>query len=247
MARRYLSAEQFKGEAKAEADTADVVVAMPVETEIKAATGEERALDFVISTDDVDRQGDRVSVEGWQLGNFRKNPVVLWAHDYASLPVAKAQNVRVEDGKLKARAVFTPLGMAKFNDIIFEMLKGGFLSAVSVGFQPRKWAWAEDAGRAFGIDFQEQELLEFSVVPVPANASALIEARAKGIDVEPIVEFWRKTLQLPPDFEMISAAELAELRANDAAFKAQRSQPPAPARPRLTARALDLARLRGAC
>jgi hypothetical protein len=28
-----------------------------------------------------------------------------------------------------------------------------------------------------GIDFRHQELLEFSVVPVPANANALIEAR----------------------------------------------------------------------
>ena len=37
---------------------------------------------FVISTDEVDRHGDIVSADGWRLDAFRRNPVVLWAHDY---------------------------------------------------------------------------------------------------------------------------------------------------------------------
>jgi HK97 family phage prohead protease len=146
------------------------------ETEIKAVE-ESRAFDFVISSSAVDRYGDTVNVDGWKLTNFRKNPVVLWMHDNTLLPVAKASNIRVEDGKLKARAEFTPAGVARFNDTVFELLKTGFLSATSVGFLPLKYNFVDDPQRRFGIDFLEQELLEFSIVTVPALAEAMIEGR----------------------------------------------------------------------
>jgi hypothetical protein len=55
------------------------------------------------------------------------------------------------------------------------MVKRGFLRATSVGFRPKrdKYSWNEERG---GIDFEEQELLEFSVVPVPSNPEALLSA-----------------------------------------------------------------------
>ena len=151
--------------------------------EVKA-DGDSRALVFTITTDSVDRQGDTIKADGWDISAYRKNPVVLWAHDYSMLPVARATRVWREGNGLKARAEFTPEGLVKFNDIVFEMYKGGFLSAVSVGFNPTKWAFTEDKDRRYGVDFMEQELLEFSAVPVPANAEALIEARSAGADVD---------------------------------------------------------------
>jgi HK97 family phage prohead protease len=152
------------------------------ETELKIVE-ESRAFDFTISSAAVDRYGDTVAADGWKLTNFRKNPVVLWMHDNSMLPIAKASNIRVEDGKLKARAEFTPPEMARFNDTVFQMLKDGFLSATSVGFLPLKYAFVDDPARRFGIDFQEQELLEFSIVTVPANPEALIEGRSIPINV----------------------------------------------------------------
>lgn len=160
-----------------------------VETEIKAVDGESRALDFTISTAAVDRYGDTVAVDGWKLENYRKNPVVLWMHDNSMLPVGKAVNTRIEEGKLKSRVEFTPPEMARFNDTVFNMLKAGFLSATSVGFIPIKYNFVDDPQRRFGIDFLEQELLEFSIVTVPANPEALIEAR--GAQVVDVREFER--------------------------------------------------------
>lgn len=159
------------------------VIRREFETLIKAVDGEQRALDFTISTGSVDRYGDTVSVDGWRLENYRSNPVVLWMHDNQMLPVGRGVNVRVEDGSLQARVEFTPAGMARFNDTVFEMLKAGFLSATSVGFAPVKYNFVDDPKRGFGVDFIEQELLEFSIVTVPANAEALIEGRAgKPVD-----------------------------------------------------------------
>jgi HK97 family phage prohead protease len=154
------------------------VIRRDVETAIKAVEGDARALDFIISTASVDRYGDTIALDGWKLANFRKNPVVLWMHDNSMLPVGKASNVRIEDGALKSRVEFTPAGQVKYNDIVFEMLKSGFLSATSVGFIPLKYNFVDDPTRRFGMDFLEQELLEFSIVTVPANAEALIEGRS---------------------------------------------------------------------
>lgn len=131
--------------------------------------GESRVRRFVISTESPDRDNDTISVSGWKLANFQKNPVVLWAHDYSQLPVARATNVGVVDGKLVADAEFADHAFA---NTVLRMIDGKFLNATSVGFKPMKYLWNETRG---GMDFAEQELLEFSIVPVPANAEALIQ------------------------------------------------------------------------
>ncbi len=184
----FASIDRFRDAARATPDdVADAQVRQAFDTEVKAAEAD-RTLIFTISTASVDRMGDTIAVDGWKLDSFRKNPVVLWGHDAELLPVARANKIWVEDAKLKAEALFTPLGMARFNDTVFEMLKQKFLNATSVGFAPLKYAFVDDPERRFGIDFIEQELLEFSIVSIPANPEALVEARAAGIDIEPMID-----------------------------------------------------------
>jgi HK97 family phage prohead protease len=195
--RPFASIDDFRAAAKDTPNTplAEAHVRASFDTEIRAGEGDSRSMTFVISTDSVDRMGDTIAVDGWRLDQFRKNPVVLWAHDGSSLPVAKADKVWIETGRLMATAEFTPAGMTRFNDAVFDMLKAGFLSATSVGFMPLKYAFVDDPARRFGIDFIEQELLEFSVVPVPANAEALIQARSAGIDIAPLMQWCEDVLR----------------------------------------------------
>lgn len=188
MTKTFQTIESFRASLK-DGATVDGAVLASFDTEVKAGEGDSRSLTFTISTGAVDRMGDTVDPNGWQLENYRKNPVVLWAHDSGSLPVARAPKIWVDKGALKAEAEFTPKGLVRFNDIVHEMYKGGFLSATSVGFAPVKYAFVDDATRKFGIDFMEQELLEFSAVPVPANPEALIESRSAGIDVDVILDW----------------------------------------------------------
>lgn len=56
-----------------------------------------------------------------------------------------------------------------FADTVYQLIRGGFLNAARVGFLPQRHAYNE----ARGGDSLEQELLEYSVVPIPANAEAL--------------------------------------------------------------------------
>lgn len=149
---------------------------------------ETRTIKFTISTGSVDRDGDTINPKGWQLDNYRKSPVVLWAHDYQMLPVGKATNIYASDTALIADVEFPPVGTYPFADTVHDMVKTGFLNATSVGFAGIEVNKSKD--REYGYDFAKQELLEFSIVPVPANPEALVQ---RGIE-ESQVKTYAKAL-----------------------------------------------------
>jgi hypothetical protein len=100
----------------------------------------------------------------------------------------------VEDEKLKSVALFTPKELNPFGYMVGEMYAKGFLRAVSVGFVGLKWSYAKEKDRSGGMDFHQQELLEYSCVPVPANPDALLEAKSVGIDTTPLRNWAEKIL-----------------------------------------------------
>lgn len=172
---------------------------------VKAADDDENgALDFKLSTGAVDRDEDTISPKGWNLKHFRKNPVVLFAHDGQSLPVGRAKNIRKSDESLDASAVFTPKDLYPFGHTVGQMYRKNFLNAVSVGFKPIEFKDREtqearhyrqgEKGWFGPIDYLKQELLEYSAVPVPSNPEALVQARSAGIDMAPMREWAEKVL-----------------------------------------------------
>jgi HK97 family phage prohead protease len=136
---------------------------------------EDHPMSFVISTDDVDRHGDVILAEGWQLDSYQKNPVFLWAHDYARPVIGRAVEVWQEPHRLLARMKFAP---TEFAQEVAMLYRSGYQRGVSVGFKPLRYEERrhEKTGAFLGIRFLEQELLETSAVPVPANRSALRRA-----------------------------------------------------------------------
>ena len=136
-----------------------------------------KTLTFVASTGAVDRHGDTVAPEGWRLDAYRENPVVLWAHDYRRPAIGRAQSVWRDAGALLARLEFAP---TEFAGEVERLYRQGYQQGVSVGFRPLRFEERRDArtGAFLGIRFLEQELLEISAVPVPANRGALLTHRA---------------------------------------------------------------------
>jgi len=130
---------------------------------------------FTISTGGIDRAGDSINPDGWRFDAFLKNPVVLWAHDAKALPVGKVTSITRTGDSVIADIAFDEAD--PFAAQIADKVASGLLSAVSVGFRPLKWERAKSADRPFGIDFSEQELLELSIVSVPANADATVIAQ----------------------------------------------------------------------
>ena len=139
------------------------------------------ALTFVASTGAVDRHGDTVAPEGWRLDAYRENPVVLWAHDYRRPAIGRTQSVWRDGGALLARLEFADTEFAREVEGLYRQ---GYQQGVSVGFRPLRFEERRDArtGAFLGIRFLEQELLEISAVPVPANRGALMTGRMGSVD-----------------------------------------------------------------
>lgn len=156
--------------------------------------GRDRTLRFCFSDGSVDRAGDRIDPNGWDLAPFKQNNVALWAHDSFNPPIGRAHNVGTIGDRLMGDIEFAPAETYAFADTIYRLAKDGFINAVSVGFKPTDWEFSNDKERPYGIDFRKQELLEISPCPVPCNANALIEARAKGIDTRPLMEWAERLL-----------------------------------------------------
>jgi HK97 family phage prohead protease len=142
----------------------------------------ERTLEFVGSTETPDRDGEVIKASGWDVKNYRKNPVFMFAHRYDQPPIGKAQKVWVEDTKLKFQIEFADKDTYEFADTIYKLYKGGFMKATSVGFIPDMDAIEEgDGEKAPRRTYTKQELLELSAVPVPSNPDALVQAREAGL------------------------------------------------------------------
>jgi len=152
--------------------------------DIKSVDTKLRTVDFIISDESVDRDNDTIAVSGWDIANYSANPVVLFAHDHWQPPVARSLSLTMQGTQLRSKAQFTPKDMYAFGDMIFQFYEKGFMRATSVGFKPKEWKFNDD--RKFGVDFLGQELLEYSCVPVPSNPHALMDAKSKGIDLNPL-------------------------------------------------------------
>lgn len=186
---------------------------------------EARTVRFCITTGSVDRDNDTINPKGWDVSDFLRNPVVLWSHDYSQLPVARALDVTATGNGLESTAQFPPKGVHAFADTVFELLAGGFLNATSVGFRPLE---AERAPDRDGIDFQRQSLLEWSIVPVPANADALMVARGKGVDMAPLEGWARGVLKgLKADGETCNACggEMADGTCSGCGWRSPAAEP----------------------
>lgn len=126
----------------------------------------------IASDDTLDRMGDSLSADKWDLTNFLKNPVLQLSHDYNQPPIGIAKNLRVKGKKLFFEPVFHEITqVAKEIKALYE---AGIMRAFSVGFIPAK----EKEG--------VYELLEISAVSIPANPNALI--LAKSFDAKTIKE-----------------------------------------------------------
>jgi len=159
--------------------TRDARIHMPSSIERAA----DKPIRVVISTDEVDRYRSVINQDGWQLEQYRANPVVLWMHDYGTPAIARTAKVEVQDKRLVAEPVFPERGTYALADTVQDLVRGGFINAASVGWSADEWTYDEELG---GMRFIRQTLMEWSFVTVPGNASALVEARSLGIDIEPM-------------------------------------------------------------
>ena len=134
------------------------------------------SMSFIASTSAVDRYGDVIDQNGWSLESYKSNAIVLFNHDASELPIAKG-SVDVVDGNLMIDIDFDMKDPRAAE--IGRKTRDGYLNAVSVGFNPIESVKRSDlpedhfAKGADGMFFLKSELLEVSVVTIPANSEAV--------------------------------------------------------------------------
>jgi hypothetical protein len=72
-----------------------------------------RRFTFTLSSDRADRMGDVINQRGWDLSEFARNPVALFAHNSSGMPIGTWKNVRLEGNKLKGDLAFASTPRAR--------------------------------------------------------------------------------------------------------------------------------------
>ena len=185
--------------------------------DVQFKEGERSSVDY-ITTKARDRDGEIVLPKGAILDDYRKNPVVLFGHDYKSLPVGKSVWIKSDEKGLISKTKYANTQKA---DEIFQYRKEGFPLAKSIGFVPLETVEEKDFKnldlKELGLDEADLEgtkriypkwlMLEYSDVPVPSNPEALQLAISKGLfTLEDAVisaeEDEAFVLEIAPDFNL---------------------------------------------
>lgn len=170
-----------------------------LEIEVRAVDVEKRRASFVASTERAVMTGmgpEVLRMRGARLQRYRKNPVVLDSHDRHGIDsiVGRAE-VRV-DNETRQLLADVEFAASPRGEAAWALVRDGFLRAVSVGYRPNGKrtrqlregeADGEGEARVAGpaLVVNEWELVELSMVPVPADEDALRRAfYAEGGDMK---------------------------------------------------------------
>lgn len=146
----------------------------------KAAAVEVDGHEFVLSDNTVDSYGDIIEAAGWDLRRFKQNPIALFGHSNG-FPIGTWRDVRVEGSKLKGRLELAAEGTSPRIDELRRLVDQGILRAVSVGFRPLEYEPLDEKSPHRGVRYKRQELMETSLVSVPANPASLAVAKSLGV------------------------------------------------------------------
>ena len=138
-----------------------------------------REAEFVISTEAPDTYGTVFKSDGWDLKRYEKNPVVFYAHrSYSDNPdmVIGTSEVRMEEKQLIGVLRFESAEINPLAEKVWQKVQAGTLRMASIGANPKKGHWGDEklGENRDLVYFDEQELLEWSIVPIGSNPEALL-------------------------------------------------------------------------
>lgn len=164
-------------------------------SDVRKVDKESRTVTFIASDDTRDSAGTVLNQDNWDLSRFNKNGVIGYQHkvyggwDDTDNPdnVIGKGNAYIEDKKLMVDITFEPAEINPLAEKIYQKIMFGSLRAVSVGFLPigrGRFGEGDDSDTYY---FAGQQLLEVSVVNIPANPNALkksLEAESEYLEAE---------------------------------------------------------------
>jgi hypothetical protein len=159
-----------------------------IKAETKILDEKEGIISAIVSTESVDRDGDIIRQDGWDLRHFKAHPVLLSSHNYRGLTnqIGEWTSMEVVGKELVGEARYY-IGQGNPEADWGFFLAGRDKAAFSVGFMPDMTQAKEMQGDGkTSYEFKAQELLEVSQVTVPSNRQSL--QAMKGIGLDPVME-----------------------------------------------------------
>lgn len=145
-------------------------------------------IEGMASTTGMDRVGDIILSDAWTksngLTNYKRNPIVLFNHDY-SKPIGKSIQIHASEEGLFIKAM-----ISKASGDVGNLIKDGVLGAFSVGFRIKDATYDKTTD---GFVIKDAELFEVSVVSIPANQEAVFSL-SKSFDKPEDFEQFKKSI-----------------------------------------------------
>jgi HK97 family phage prohead protease len=133
---------------------------------------------FVLNEESPDRMGDVIVASGWDLANFKRNPIALWMHE-SDEPIGTWENVKVAGKQLVGDL---KLGTNDMAQMTRKLIEEGILRAVSVGFRVLDYEPMDQQDPWGPWLIKAAELLEVSAVSIPAHPNALRISKEFGLN-----------------------------------------------------------------
>jgi HK97 family phage prohead protease len=124
---------------------------------------------YVLSDGDPDRMGDIVDPRGWELSTFAPKALLNHNRDWI---VGKWDGVKVQGDQLVGRLQLAEEDTSPVTKMVHALIRQGLLDEVSVGFRALKREPIDKADPLGPQRFLKMELLEASLVSIPANPRA---------------------------------------------------------------------------
>lgn len=180
--------------------------------EVRIVDAKTGLAEYVASDETLDSYREIIRASGWRFDHFEKNAPFVDSHDYWTIEKQLGKVVSFEVvGKKLVEVVQWAVDVAenKLAQLGWKMTEGGYLKAVSVGFQPVKWLssfaaqtaerplWLEQLTE-LGLDektanvrtiYTEQQQLELSACIIGANPNALARSYKAGVLTDADLDF----------------------------------------------------------
>lgn len=157
--------------------------------EIKVLDKRENGGRIRINTGSVDRDNDRVFPVGARIDSYLKNPVVQWGHNYTDpwAVAGRTNELIVTPDYIDADFDLRPAAnVADPQNIVLLLWNGEWVKSASIGFLPNpKTAKRNEVG---GYDYDDWELLEWSIVTIGSQRDALRLAMKALENTEPVTK-----------------------------------------------------------
>ena len=157
---------------------------------VKEVNEKEGTIRAIFSSGKPDRHGEIIDQASWKLSEFMQNPIVLFSHQNDQPAVGQVIEMGLNSENMLEGVIKFAIKEYEFAKTLFNLYKGKFMRAFSVGFISGDAEEIED-----GILLKNNTLYELSAVNIPADAMAL--AKSKGMDVS-----WAEKKQKSPACRM---------------------------------------------